>query len=190
MVQERKMTVKGTGVLALNAFVKAKFPGQFQSWIDTLPPESQEIHSGTILAFQTYSLYYALVKPTDVMCELFYGGDERGIWESGVFSASYALNGFYKAFFKIGSPQFIIKRATRVFKSYYSEGELEVVDTGENRVVLQVVTFPEPYRTIELGIGGWMQGALELMGKNNVKVDMTQSMAKGDTVAEFVAEWT
>lgn len=186
----RTMEVKGTGVLALNAFVKQRFGDRFQEWLEKLPPESGEIHGGSILAFQTYSLYDSLVIPTDILCEIFYGGDEKGSWESGVFSASYALNSFYKAFFKLGTPQFIIKRAARVFQSYYSEGDLQVIDTGDNRVVLHIVAFPEPYRTIELGIGGWMEGALELMGKNNITVQMTKSMAGGDEVAEFIAEWS
>ena len=186
---ERCMKVKGTGVMATKGFVKEKFPDRFDEWLDALPPESREIHGGTILATQSYLIYDALVVPTEKLCELFYNGDEYGAWIAGIHSAGFALNSFYKVFFKVGSPQFIIKRASSVFSSYYPDGEMHVADTSDRQVVLQVTKFSEPHYIIELGIGGWMEGALELMGCRNISVDMTKSMANGDSLTEFVAKW-
>jgi len=183
------MMVKGTGVMALPAFIKSKFPGRFDAWIEALPPASKAIHHSAIVAFELYPVTDALFAPTETMCSLFYGGDEHGAWESGHYSAGYALNSFYKIFFRFGSPQFIIDRASRVFSTYYPEGELRVVDKSDNRCVLHLVKFREFHRVVEQNIAGWMDGALELMGKKDRKVEITRRMTKGDAVTEYVTAW-
>lgn len=189
MTSEKRMTVKGTGPLSLSAFVKNKFPDRFQEWVNSLPTDSHKIHSNAILAFEMYKIYDALIVPTQKVCDLFYAGDERGAWETGRHSAGYALKGFYKIFFKFGSPQFIIDRASRVFSNYYPEGELKVAESSPGRCVLQIVRFPEPYHLLENDIGGWLDGTLELLEKKNRDVKITKRMSSGDNVTEYVAIW-
>jgi hypothetical protein len=189
MSPAKTMTVKGTGVMALPAFIKSKFPDRFGEWLKALPDESGRIHRFNIMAFELYNLHDALIRPTETMCSLFYDGDERGAWASGHFSAGFALSGFYKIFFKFGSPQFIINKASQVFSAYYPDGVLKVAESSARRCVLQLVKFPEPYRVVEMNIGGWMDGALELMGKKERTVEISRFMTKGDPVTEYVAEW-
>ena len=189
MAQERHMVVKGTGPLALSAFVKTKFPDRFDEWLKILPTNSRNIHAGTILAFEDYLLYDSLVRPIEKVCELFYEGKERGAFETGKHSASFALKGFYKIFFKFGSPQYIIDRASRVFSNYYPEGALKVSESSPNRCILQITKFPEPYRMIELNIAGWVEGVLELLGKKKRKVEITKWMSKKHPVTEYVITW-
>ncbi len=189
MASEKRMTVKGTGPLSLFAFVKARFPDRIQEWVDALPPASKKIYSGTILAFEMYTLYDALIVPTEKVCDLFFEGNEQGAWETGRHSAVYALKGIYKIFFKLGSPQFIIDRASRVFSNYYPDGELHVAESSPGRVVLQIVKFPEPYRILENDIAGWLDGTLELLDKTGRKVEITKRMSSGDKVTEYIATW-
>ena len=189
MEAEKKMMVKGTGPMALNAFVKTKFPNRFEEWLAAIPPESRKTHQTSILAFELYPLYDSLAVPTEKVCDLFYNGDEHGAWETGIHSASYALSGFYKIFFKVGSPQFIIDRASRVFSNYYPEGVLRVEESSSRRCVLRIVKFPEPYRVVELSIAGWVEGALALMGKRERCVEVTRWMSSGAPATEIIATW-
>jgi hypothetical protein len=99
------------------------------------------------------------------------------------------LTAFYKIFFRFGSPKFIIDRASQVFSTYYPEGELHVADSSANRCVLHLIRFRQPHRVIEMNIGGWMDGALELMGKKNRTVRITKRMTAGDRITEFDATW-
>lgn len=190
MAPEKRMTVKGSAVLATPMFVKNKFPLRYDEWIDALPPASKAIHTRAILASDWYPLHDALIEPIKKICDLFYGGNERGAWESGKFSAEYALNGFYRIFLKLGSPKFMIDRAARVFSSYFSESELCVVEASSKRCVMQIMAFPEPYLLLDLRIGGWMERALVLIGCKSVRVEITKSKAKGDSVTEYVATWS
>jgi hypothetical protein len=186
---KESLKLRGTGVLALPAFVQSKFRDRYHEWLDSLPRESAAIHRSRILAFELYSVRDALIVPTEKMCELFYGGDEHGAWESGHFSASYALSGIYKVFFRFGKPQFIIDRASRVFSTYYSEGTLRVAEASTNGCVLRLENFPEAYRVVEMNIAGWASGALELMGKKGITVELARRATKGDPFTEFVVKW-
>src|SRR5512139_2590422 len=56
----------------------------------------------------------------------------------GRASCDYGVTGVYKIFFKVGSPEFIISRATRVFSSYYDTGRIAVVETRPVRAVVEV----------------------------------------------------
>ncbi|MFO7891313.1 MAG: hypothetical protein R6V04_13355 [bacterium] len=189
MEQGKKMQVKGSSILAVPAFVKTKYPDRYDEWVNALSPEAKSIQKDAILATNLYPLYYAMVEPTQKLCDLFYNGGTCGAWESGKFSASYAQKGIYKFFFKVGSPQFIIERAARVFTSYYPEGELQVSESSSHRVVLQITKFPEPYRILDYDMAGWMDGTLELLKCSQGKVEIAKSMAEGDAVTEFVATW-
>ncbi|MBN1895124.1 hypothetical protein JW906_11540 [bacterium] len=185
----QRMMIKGTGPLELDAFIKDEYPDRYKEWLETLSPEAKKIYSGGILAFELYPLYDSLIEPTQKMCDLFYNGDIQGAWISGQYSAKYALKGFYKIFFRFGSPQFIIDRAAKVFSTYYPEGRIRVAESSSGRCVLQIYEFPEPYHLLELNIAGWLEGVLELLERKTRKVEITKSMAKGDAVTEFVATW-
>jgi len=192
MNQEKRMVVKGTGPAALNAFVKETFQDRYEEWLAALPEASQKIYRETILTVDDYLIYDALVQPMETICELFYNGNEKGAWDAGIHSASFALKGFYKIFFKFGSPQFIIDRASRLFSNYYPEGALLVKESSYNpdRLVLHIIRFPEPYRMIEVTTGGWMDGVLQLLDKNNIIINITQYMSNGDPVTEYKLSWT
>ena len=79
------------------------------------------------MANNWYSFREMMVEPTAKMCELFYHGDARGAWEAGKYSADFGLTGFYKIFVKVGSPDFILKRASTIMAGYYSPCQLGVI---------------------------------------------------------------
>lgn len=190
MEPKDNLKLRGTGVIALPAFIQSKFPDRFAEWMNSLPGASASIHRSRILAFEMYPVYDALIVPTEKMCELFYKGEEHGAWESGHFSASYALSGIYKVFFRFGKPQFIIDRASRVFSTYYSEGTLRVIESSSNGCILRLERFPEHYRVVEMNVAGWADGALELMGKKERTVTITRRGTKGDPYTEYVVKWS
>jgi len=191
MSDEKKMLVKGTSANALHAFVKTNFPDRFQEWIDALPEDSKKIYSGTIMAFEFYKIHDALVVPIQTVCALFYDNDlNKGLRDIGRHSSQFALKGVYKIFFRFGSPQFIIDRASRVFSNYYPEGKMRVAESSSNGVILQVVQFPEPYELIELNIKYWLEGVLDLLNRKERTIEITKAMTKGDPVTEYAVNWS
>jgi len=179
--------VKGTSVYTVPEFVRRKFGSRYDEWLDSLSPSSRKIIEGA-LAYDWYPLQEALIEPTEKFCDLFYGGEEKGALEMGRFSAEFALKGIYKIFVKIGSPSFVISRASQIFSTYLRPGGMEVVERSSKRVVLHVV-LPESHGLLDLRIAGWMERALEMSGAKEPEIEITRSITKGDTVTEFVARW-
>lgn len=184
------MEVKGTAVEAMPSFISEKF-GQdgLKSWIDSLSEDCQKIFSKPILSSQWYPLKEVLVEPTLKLCSLFYNGDIKGALEMGRYSAEMGLKGIYKVFVRIGSTDFLIKKASTILPTYYNPSSMEIVDKDKGKATIRITQFPEPHEVIDLRIKGWMEEALTISGAKDVKVNILQSMASGAPYTDFAATW-
>jgi hypothetical protein len=184
------MEVKGTAVVVTPVFIKEKFGlEKYDFWFNTLPEESKKIFSDPIVQSLWYPLKEAFVIPTQKLCELFYAGELKGAWELGRFSADYALKGVYRLFVKFGSPYFIIKRASKIFSTYYRPSEMKVIESSQNRVIARILKFPDPSKYVEYRIGGWIERAFEISGAKDVKIRFTSSLTDGAPYTELTGEW-
>jgi hypothetical protein len=183
------MEVKGSAVSSIPEFVKNRFGSKMDDWIGKLPPDSRQIMTNKILSSSWYPVRKAVVEPTAVICDLFYGGDKRGAWESGRFSADHALRGIYKIFVKAGSPQFIIGKASNIFSSYYRPSEIKVAELSSKGTIVHITQFAEPSEYIERRIAGWIERALEISGCKGVKIQILRSLTKKDPVTEISCKW-
>jgi len=182
------MDVKGTGIMPISIFVRENFPDRFDGWLDSLSPEARRIME-TALSSNWYPVKIAMIEATRAVIDTFFDGKEEGAWEMGRFSADYSLKGVYRYFVKLGSPGFIISRGSKIFSNYYRPAELTVVDKGPNHATLHITHFPEPHTLIEFRLGGWVERALELSGCKSIRVDITKSLTRGDSVTELKAKW-
>ncbi|MBN1954021.1 MAG: hypothetical protein JW900_03120 [Anaerolineae bacterium] len=182
-----EIKVKGTAAYATPEFVRHHFPDRYDEWFAMLSPQCREIMEGA-LAYNWYPVYEALVEPTEKVAQLFYDGDTKCAWEMGRFSAEYALTGIYKFFVKIGSPGFILSRASQIFSTYYDQGEMKIVERSGRNAVAQM-TQSESHPIMELRVGGWIERALEIGGSREVTVEISQAVSQGDPVTEFRVAW-
>jgi hypothetical protein len=181
------MEVKGLAIIPMKEYVMHNFGPRFSEWIGGLSAESREIVQQP-LASSWYPIQSALIEPTQKICDIFHNGNLQGAWQVGRYSAEHALKGIYSLFIKFGSPSFIIKRGARIITQYYNPSEIKIAENGENRVIVQIVKFENPHSLIELRIGGWMERAIELSGKNPT-TRITRSMAQGHPYTEYTIEW-
>ncbi|MBN1596205.1 hypothetical protein JW933_09795 [candidate division FCPU426 bacterium] len=185
------MEVKGTAVAVMPVFLRKKFQEEgFQRWLQALSPEAQDIYSQPILSSVWYNLQTHLLEPTVTLCDLFYDGNKQGAFEVGQFSAEYALKGIYRLFVKMGSPEFILKKAAVIMTNYYRPSRLEVPLMEKNRAVLRIMEFAELHAVIEQRIAGWMQQALVISGVKNVNLLITSSLTKNQPFTEIIATWS
>jgi hypothetical protein len=183
------MEAKGTAVKTIHDFVKKRYSDRFQEWINSLPAESKKIFSDGIYAVTWYPIDTAITIPTQKVSELFFSNIREGAWQCGRFSAEDALTGIYKLYVKLANPGHIIERANRVFAAYYQPSEMIVKERKANSVIVHITKFAKPNEIVECRIAGWMERALEISGCKNVKVTITQSLTKGNSVSEFVMNW-
>ena len=121
--------------------------------------------------------------------KLLFDDPVKGAWQCGRYSAETALTGIYKFFIKAASPFFIVDRAGKIFTTFYQPSAMEVVEKGNDYVVLHITRFDEPDALIENRIAGWIERAMEIHGLSNVKVQITKSLVTGDPYTEMRVKW-
>jgi hypothetical protein len=104
-------------------------------------------------------------------------------------SCEYGVKGVYRIFFKLGSPEFIIGRAARVFSSYYDTGELRVVEGRAGRAVVELSKLEGSAPEFCDRIYGWMERTLELAGAKGLRSAHSRCVHRGDEVCRFEGSW-
>jgi hypothetical protein len=184
------MDVKGTAISSIPEFIAKRFGKEgLTRWLSSLTETARKVYERPILAGNWYPLKEIMLEPTKKMCELFYHGDAKGAREGGRYSAELGLKGVYKIFVKFGSPEFLIRRASAIFTSYYQPSEMKVVAQEDKKAVVHINQFLEPSSLVENRIAGWMERALEISGCKNVNILIAQSLAKGAPYTEIIATW-
>jgi hypothetical protein len=184
------MEVKGTAVETTYLFVEDRYgkPG-LERWLAALPPASQEICRAKILPSGWYPLEDAFVRPTRVLCELFFAGSKRGAFEVGRYSAQRALTGIYKMFVKISTPGWLMERGSKVFETYYRPSSCKVVDRTDSGARMVITDPKDTSGLVEMRIAGWVDGAVEIHGFKSRKAEITKSFSTGDSVTQIDVSW-
>ena len=99
------------------------------------------------------------------------------------------LNGVYKIFVRLGSPEWIIKRIGAVHETYFRNVQIAASFGGERRAVVRYVGFQRQHRVIELLILGFYRKALELSGAKERGVRITTSIAADKGYLELALSW-
>ncbi len=166
-------------------------PEQRERLLAGVSPECREDIEKGLMANIWYPFSYT-VEINRVLDQVLGSGDLSLIPEFGRFSAEQALHGIYKIFFKVGSPEFIIKRVENVWKQYYSGGQarvvMESVPQGKKARLL-VEGLEAPARENCLAIRGWIARMLELAGARQVHVEESACVLHGAPHCEFSATW-
>ena len=175
------MEVKGTGILATRSFVETQFADQYQYFIHELPIESKKIYTDVIKTSQWYSIEDAYYYPVKTIANMFFNGDEKKAGDAlGRYSADYALNGIYKVFLMIASPQSLMKAAKRIISLYYKPIHVEISDVTKKSLVLSTSKMPVPSPILDYRVAAWCQRSLELAHCDNVKYEFITPNSKED----------
>lgn len=184
--------VKGSTFVPRLNFMLSHDPGGYRERVMQQVPAAcaQEIEKG-MLTNQWYPLewYVELNRAIDLV---FGQGDMKLVWELGRVSADEALKGIYKVFYRVGSPEFIIKSAAVVWKQYYDCGQLQISNEPcprGKKIRVAVKSFETPTEIIWMAVGGWIERTLELSGGRNVKIEISRTRVLPGTDCEYVCTW-
>jgi hypothetical protein len=181
--------VKGTAVLSSLRYVRERFGEEALGRIlSALPAEDAVLRGEGLLASSWYpmSAFRHFMEEAERQLGL---GEPNLVLDMGRASCDYGVTGVYKVFFRIGSPEFIISRAARVFSSYYDTGAIEVVESRDGHAVVEVRGLEGSARPFCERIYGWMQRTLELAGAKNLRSSHSCCVHRGDAVCRFEGDW-
>lgn len=180
---------KGTAMKSTVKYIQDKLEGvRLQMFIAGLPEELQVFFNKTLFA----SEWYPAVPMADLMEHFgrFYGGPASELyWDIGRHSSDDGLNTVYKIFIKLGSPEYIIRKAPYVWTTYYSEGAFETRLTPPKGAVLTLKNCRIPHEAICVRVGGWMQRTLEHSGAKDPKVHHAACTLQGQEQEEWAVSW-
>lgn len=182
------MEVRGSVLQSIDEFIQANHADKYDAWKSQLSTETQDCLK-SVVSTKWYPVEQGVIEPTELMCKMFYPDKKKGAWEAGRHSAKVALSGVYKVFVLISTPAFMLKRASRVITTFYSPTALEVKSSTDKSMLIQLTKLPTDNELIEYRIGGWMEKALEICGCKNLRINMPNSIAKGDPYTTYDIKW-
>jgi len=180
--------VKGAAVIATLRFVKDRFGEDAlrETLAGLQAPDRDALEAALVSAWYPLPLLLRLMRQVEAR----YGAQIPRIQQvMGAASADYGLSTVYKIFFKIGSPQFIISRGSRVFSSYYQQGRLEVTEAGAGFANCELRDFRDSSPEYCERIFGWITRTLELCGAHDVRAAHVTCVHRGDPVCRFEGTW-
>ena len=119
--------------------------------------------------------------------------ETRTICQKEVFSSTWyplELRGIYKAFVKLGSPEFVIKRIAAVHATYFQGVPIEVQLQGHAKAVVRYTGFEKQHRIMGFAIMGFFKKALEISGANDVVLCFTVPIEEGKPFSELSISWS
>lgn len=185
------MKIKGTSLTSTYDFVKNTFPLRLDEWLQDLPTRSRELYTKMILATHWYPIQEGMIIPTKSIAKLFYDGNEKkASYNIGLYSADEGLKGIYKIFIKIASPNYVLQRSSRIFKTYYDPIEISIIEDEDKHVILQINDIDENYKLLFDRISGWIFRILELINALPLEVKFTSnSIAGGKLDTKILVKW-
>ncbi|MFT3768872.1 MAG: hypothetical protein QM820_25800 [Minicystis sp.] len=120
---------------------------------------------------------------------MFGRGDLALCYEMGRHAAEVNLSTLYRLFYRMGNPQFIMRRAAQLWSVHYDSGRLESIDEGQGVARLRISDLERPHRAHCLSVLGWAARSIELSGATLIGADEVKCRTRGDAVCEMVAKW-
>ena len=182
--------IKGSALGSVQQYAHEHFgEEEWRALLAALPPDEYRPIDGGILvsAWYPFTLFIRILQAAEAR----WGAQiPRLQHEMGRASAEYGLTTLYKIFFKVGSPQFIITRAARVWHSYYSSGEMSVTVSEDGHVVVELTGFEEPARELCERLLGFFERTIELSGGRTVRFVHDVCVRNRGAACRFEGSWS
>jgi len=179
--------IKGSGVREALAAYREHLPDECREVLARLDPQTRELIENAspnewlpIDAFVRY-----LQAQVDVTGEDAYALHTH----RAELVIERQLQGLYKIFAKLASPQSLIARLSAVHATFWRGVEVDRRVEGKNRAVLHYSGFEKGHRLMEPIIIGFFRKTLEVNGAKDVKAEFTVPIG-GPKPAELVVTWS
>jgi hypothetical protein len=181
--------VKGTALVSTMRFLAERFGDATVAQIlARLSAEDRAVLDQELLVSAWYPLPVMLRLMKAAAAEL--GAQNPDLIKSmGRKSADYGIKTVYRIFIRIGSPQFVVARATRVFASYYDRGTMTAVESRDGHAAVELRDFPDGAPEFCDRILGWMARTIELSGAKDVRSRHSLCVHRGDPVCRYEGDW-
>lgn len=184
--------IKGSAITARMRYVREHHGEDgVRAVREALTPEHRKVLEGRVLPHEWVP--FALF--TDFCVEIdrrFGKGDMAVCREMGRYAARVNLPTLYRIFYALGSPEFILRRAGKVWAVHYSSGRMETTfadKVGMKEVRLAIVDFDGPHVAHCQSVLGWAEESVVLSGGKEARGAMLSCRASGQATCEMKIEY-
>jgi hypothetical protein len=161
------LTVKSVDLVTIRKMIQA--PKTLEAILAKLSPENRALFMKTCvsewLPLQTNAEFL------QICSEVIYPRDSLGLEKMDQEVARITYSGIYRAFLRIASVDFLIKRTAAIWHLYYNKGEAKAEKEAAQRVILAVNGFPELTQAHRKYIRGYVAGMVELTHASQIRVE-------------------
>jgi hypothetical protein len=181
--------VRGRIITPGRAYVKEKFgENGWQRVLDRMAPADRQIVDGLIPSESWYEvdLYNRFF---DAILAEFAGEQDNLAFHIGRCAAEMNVPLFHRMLMRFGSPNGMFHRAAALWKEYFDDGRMEVIERGDNHT--RVMLYDDnvrPWFPREM-LPGWSSKVIEMTGHEVVTVRLAATHEGTPPSYELVAEW-
>lgn len=188
MTIDDSVTVKGSPVRSLQKFIDAELTAtQRDELFKRIPDEFAKRFRSPILATELVPVHMLNVL-TEEAAKVKGESLDSFARRAGREAASDAVKGIYRFFARVLTPVALLSRASQMWSSLYSRGELRVDNQTETSARIRLVNYPSETANC-LRITGWIERMAEMTTSKTIEVTQTQCFAKGAAHCEWVVKW-
>ena len=181
--------IKGSAVKETLDRIKTRVGTEnFQSVLDILDEPTRKLIEGEIFPSSWYSLDL-FSRFLEIQNRVLAGGKEEVITRGAEAVNERQLRGVYKAFVKVGSPEFVIERVAAVHATYFQGVSIEVKSQGSGKAIIRYTGYEKQHRVMGFAIIGFFRKALELSGAKDGVVYFSTPIEEGKPYCELSLAW-
>jgi hypothetical protein len=181
--------VKGSALTSRILWVQLEHgDGGYKRLLSQVSPELKAtLEAGVNKA--TWYPFEQFIELNLVLDRLFGQGDLGLIKNLGRYGADANLRTIYRLFYKVGTVQWILGRAVRLWSAHYDSGYTEIATRGPKAAVMRIRGFATPHRAHCLSVIGWMERSIELSGGKRPIVEESLCRTRGDELCQMDVVW-
>jgi len=157
--------------------------------LELLDDETRKVFESEIFASTWYSLD-VFTRFLEVEIKVLANGNEEMVTRGSEAVIERQLRGIYKAFVRLGSPEFVIKRIAAVHATYFQGVPIEVLLPANGRATVRYTGFEKQHRIMGFAIIGFFRKALEISGAKDVEIHFATPIDEGKPYSELSISWT
>jgi hypothetical protein len=182
--------IKGSAIQeTINQIKNRAGEDAFQKILALLDEEARNVFKGEIYSSTWYPLDL-FARFLELEIRVLADGKEEMVTRGSEAVIERQLRGIYKAFVKLGSPEFVIKRIAAVHETYFQGVPIDVQLAGHGKAVIKYTGFEKQHRIMGFAIIGFFKKALEISGAKDVVLYFTTPIEEGKGYAELSISWS
>lgn len=182
--------IKGSAIQeTINQVLRRSGDDALNKILALLDEEARTVLKGKIFASTWYPLDI-FSRFLELEIKVLAAGDENMVTRGSEAVIERQLRGIYKAFVKLGSPEFVIKRIAAVHATYFEGVPIEVDLPAPRSASVRYKGFEKQHRIMGFAIIGFFRKALEISGAKDVAIHFTVPIEEGREFAELSITWS